>query len=70
MPSYKHKRIPLIVSGLQSLLGLYLNLCSIFIPVCLVGRTDFGLKVVFHPFLGSPSWLLIGGDHNLHICSS
>jgi hypothetical protein len=31
----------------QSLVGGALNLCSIFIPVHLVSRTNFGLKVMW-----------------------
>jgi hypothetical protein len=31
----------------QSLVGHSLNLCSIFIPVHLVGRTNFGLQILW-----------------------
>ena len=45
----------------QPLVGCSLSLCSIFIPVHLVGRINFGLKVLWVGCLflstGSPTWL-------------
>jgi hypothetical protein len=76
----KHNRVSLILSGIgscpwdgsqvrQSFIDHSLSLCSIFVPVLLVGRTNFGLKVLWvgwHPYLSveistwNPS---TGGDH-------
>ena len=46
----------------QSVVGHSISLCYIFVSVLLVGRINFGLKVIWvgwcpYPSTGSPAWL-------------
>jgi hypothetical protein len=60
------------VSSWVSLVDRFLDLCSIFIPAHLVGKANFGSRVLWlawcsPPPSGNPDWLIATGHFRLYI---